>query len=182
MGFFSNLLQTVAPIVSSFVPGGSLITAAATGLGLLGPAGPPAITTQGPSTLGRPPLTSVVQQRDVRVAALAGQVDPRVVQDRQARGLGGGNGRFATDTIVETQDLVTGQIVKRRVLAGSPFLMNNEVRKLRQVARKLGKANAKLPRKTVAQSAQKELINAITQTALRRVLTGPGHGHPIINA
>jgi len=173
MGFFSNLLQTVAPIVSSFVPGGSLITGAASALGIL----PPAITTQGPSTLGRPPLTSVVQQRDVRVRALAGQNDPRIIQDRIARGLGAGNGRFVTDTIVQTTDLTTGDIVRRKVFDGSPFLMNKDVRQLRKTARKLSKANAKLPRKTVRASAQKELIDAITQTALRRVLTGPGHGH-----
>jgi len=84
---------------------------------------------------------------------------------------GRGNGFFATSTIVQTLDLRTGQIVRQRVLNGSPFLMNNEVNKLRTVARKLGKANARLPRKTRKASAQRELVDAVTQNALRRVIT-----------
>lgn len=82
-----------------------------------------------------------------------------------------GNGFFVTETIVQTIELATGQIIRSKCLAGSPFLMNNEVNKLRTVARKLGKANARLPRKTRRASAQRELVDAVTQNALRRVIT-----------
>jgi len=113
-----------------------------------------------------------IRAQAVARANLAQQVQPLLAAAAPVSVAGGrGNGFFATSTIVQTTDLRTGQVVRQRILNGSPFLMNNEVNKLRTVARKLGKANARLPRKTRRASAQRELVDAVTQNALRRVIT-----------
>jgi len=127
---------------------------------------------------GRAPLPSVTAGLSARRRALQGQVDPRILQERLGMVQNRGNGRFAVETIVQTTDLETGQVVRVQVFPGRPFLMNSDVRKLRQTAKKLGKANARLPRRTVGKSAQRELIDAVTQTALRKVLTDRSQACP----
>jgi len=85
---------------------------------------------------------------------------------------GRGNGQFVRQTTVQTFDLSTGAVVRQQVFDGAPFLMNNEVRRLRTVARKLGRANAKLPRRTVKQSPLSELKDAAVSAALTNVRKG----------
>jgi len=170
MGFLSNLLGAATQLLPG--PLGAIAQVAGTALGIAAPTPSNLLAAAAPAQttfLGPAPIQAPVTFGPRNVA----------LQARARTGISGqrGNGQFVVDTIVETTDLGTGKVVRRKVLEGSPFLMNNDVRKLRQTAKKLGKANARLPRKTVKQSAAKELINAITQTALRRVLTGPGHGH-----
>jgi len=84
-------------------------------------------------------------------------------------GIAGGNGVVARQTIVQTVDLASGAVVRSEVLPGAPFLMNSEVRSLRRVAKKVGRAHAKLPRRTVQKSAMKELTDAAVAEALRNV-------------
>lgn len=79
-----------------------------------------------------------------------------------------GNGRFARQTIVQTIDLVTKTVARTEVFSGAPFLMNNEVRKLRTVARKVARANGRLPRRTVRQSD----LSALKDNLVRQALTG----------
>jgi len=88
-------------------------------------------------------------------------------------GFGGGNGQFATRTIVETMNTMTGQIVSRKVLPGSPHLMNSEIRAAKKVFRQVRKLDARLPRKTVKTSKTKQLTDAAVDQAIRNV-TGPG--------
>jgi len=84
-------------------------------------------------------------------------------------GLPGGNGVVARQTLVQTINLMTGAVVRSELLPGAPFLMNSEVRSLRRVAKKVGRAHAKLPRRTVQKSAMKELTDAAVAEALRKV-------------
>lgn len=84
-------------------------------------------------------------------------------------GVAGGNGVVARQTIVQTINLMTGAVVRTELFSGAPFLMNSEVRSLRRVAKKVGKAHAKLPRRTVQKSALKELTDAAVAEALRKV-------------
>jgi len=127
-----------------------------------------------PTTRPAQPLAQFQARRAVAVASASSRVDPRIIMERTEQGRGRGNGFFATDTIVETIDLRTGEVVRRKVFDGSPFLMNTDVRKLRQTTRKLRKANASIPTKTRKPSAQKELIDAVTSRALRQVITSNG--------
>jgi len=84
-------------------------------------------------------------------------------------GIAGGNGVVARQTVVQTVDIATGVVVRAEILPGAPFLMNSEVRSLRRVAKKVGRAHAKLPRRTVQKSAMKELTDAAVAEALRNV-------------
>jgi len=81
----------------------------------------------------------------------------------------GGNGQFVRQTIVETIDLASNTVVRQLVFDGAPFLMNNEVRRLRTVAKKLGRANARLPRRTVKESAVSQLKDAAVRNALDNI-------------
>jgi len=70
---------------------------------------------------------------------------------------------------------MTGTVVREEVLQGAPFLMNNDVRKLRSTAKKLNRAAGRLPRRTVTPSKSKQLTDAVTDAALRGVVRGcPG--------
>lgn len=90
---------------------------------------------------------------------------------RQALSAPGGNGQRFRTTIVITQDVDTGRILRTEILKGAPFLMNNDVRKLSTISRKVSKANSKIPRKTVRESATTQLKNAAVDSALRNVLS-----------
>lgn len=78
----------------------------------------------------------------------------------------GGNGRTVRTTVVTTTNLLTGEIVRVVELDGAPFLMNKDVQKLRQTAKKLTRAHGKLPRRTVKESLTKQLTDAAVKSAL----------------
>ncbi len=87
-------------------------------------------------------------------------------------GFGGGNGSVATRTVVETMDLKTGAIVRRRVLPGSPFLMNSEIKAAKKVFRQSAALAKRIPRKTVKESATTQLKEAAIQAAIRNASSG----------
>jgi len=82
----------------------------------------------------------------------------------------GGNGSRFRTTIVITRETDTNRILRTEILKGAPFLMNNDVRKLSAISRKVSKANSKIPRKTVRESATTQLKNAAIDSALRNTL------------
>jgi len=88
-------------------------------------------------------------------------------------GFGGGNGRQATRTIVETMDLATGKIIRRKVMAGSPHLMNKDVSAAKKVFRVSAKLHGRMPRRTVKESKSKQLVEAATQAAISAVTCPP---------
>jgi len=90
-------------------------------------------------------------------------------------GFSGGNGRFATRTIVETMDTTSGKIVKRKTLPGSPYLMNSEVAGLRKVVKKSNNLQKRIPRRTVKQSTTSKLTEAVQMKAIQNVQL-PHHG------
>jgi len=90
-------------------------------------------------------------------------------------GFSGGNGRFATRTIVETMDTTSGKIVKRKTLPGSPYLMNTEVAGLRKVVKKSNNLQKRIPRRTVKQSTTSKLTEAVQMKAIQNVQL-PHHG------
>lgn len=82
-------------------------------------------------------------------------------------GFGGGNGKTATRTVVETMDLMTGAITRRKIMPGSPFLMNSDVKAAKRVFRQSANLQKRLPRKTVKASATSQLKDAAIDAAIR---------------
>jgi len=87
-------------------------------------------------------------------------------------GFGGGNGSVATRTIVETMDLRTGKIVRRKIMEGSPHLMNKDINAAKKVFRSVRKLDSRLPKKTRAVSKTKQLADAAIDRALRDTNNG----------
>jgi len=193
MGFFSSLIRGISKIAKPIL--GVL------GLGAAPAAAAPTIITAGlpagfvqagrglataaggaARALGRGAATLPGQLALTGGAAFAGSrlAAPGVAAPGLAPAVIGGpargNGRFARQTIVETLDLVTGQVVRQETFSGAPFLMNNEVRKLRTVARKLTKAHGKLPRRTQQVSLTSQLKDAAVRKAIEQTQC-PTSGH-----
>lgn len=175
MGFFSTLVRGIKAIAAPILgvlgfPVARTAVAAAPGLaarigGGIVATGGRAVVAAGRtiargavrffrSTTGQ--IITVVTAAEIAAAVAAGGVEVAGPGGGALIG-GGGNGRFVRSTIVTTTDLSTGQVVRTQQLDGAPFLMNNEVRKLRTVARKLQRAAGKLPRRTVKQSLSSQL-------------------------
>jgi len=83
-------------------------------------------------------------------------------------GFGGGNGRTATRTIVQTMDLATGQIIRMKTMPGSPRLMNSDVAAARKVIKSVGKLHNQMPRRTVKESQATKLKDAAIAAALAK--------------
>jgi len=105
------------------------------------------------------------------VGGLAGGAQPGGPVN--ATGFGGGNGKTATRTIVQTMDLATGEIIRVQMLAGSPKLMNKDVAAARKVARVRASLNKTTPTKTTKVSPMKTLQNSIVQAAIANVSCPP---------
>jgi len=91
-------------------------------------------------------------------------------------GFSRGNGRTANRTIVETMDLVTGQIIRRRMMPGTPHLMNSEIRAAKKVFKKSADLQKRIPRRTVKQSEVTQLKNALVRRAFQNVTVAPSGG------
>jgi len=180
MGFFSNLLGNIIPAVTTLF-GGAADPPAPVAAPAVQPAPRPI-----PMVREGAPLSQVLdffgplaQPGDLR-AVLAGDGGGAVAGPRprpitgvgpqipgaQQLGFSGGNGKTFRRTFVQTVDIASGQILRNITLQGAPFLMNKEVNQLRRTARKLGRANAKIPRRTVKESLTKQLTDAALTRAL----------------
>ena len=106
-----------------------------------------------------------VAEAVVTVGASVGALAADIVVD--STGFGGGNGRTATRTIVQTMDLLTGKIVRQKFMEGSPKLMNKDVAAAKKVIRTAGKLQRALPKKTVRESPATQLKDAVIAKAIR---------------
>jgi len=86
-----------------------------------------------------------------------------------AAAMGGGNGQLRTVTVVTTVDNA-GMVVRRRVLKGSPHLMNRDLVIAKRVLRTAGKLGRKFSRKTREVSQTKQLMSVIQQKAIANAL------------
>ena len=84
----------------------------------------------------------------------------------------GGNGRVHTRTIVQTVDNFTGQVLKQKIMMGSPHIMNSEIQAAKKVFRQSAKLHARMPRRPVKQSANAQLTEAVLDRAKRNVMGG----------
>jgi len=147
MGFLSQIASTALQFGTSLITGQPAIAAAA---GLIGGAGVQAIT--GPSA-------------GERAAARRGAVGT------------GGNGVTHRQTIVQTIDNATGEVIKEDIRRGAPFLMKHEIQVAKRVFKTVIKLSGKLPRKTVKESETTALKNQLTNKALTTAIETSGHHH-----
>ena len=154
MGFLSSIGRAI----------GGVARFAGRALGILPPA---AQTLPSPGIVGRTvrtvaPVAAGAALGAAGVAALS--------ESEQAMVRMGGNGRQTTITTVTTIDNQTGQAVSRKVLRGSPYLMNRDLVVAKRVLRTAGKLGRKFSRKTREPSKMKQLTDAIQDKALRQAL------------
>jgi len=188
MGFFSSIIGAIAkPVIGAFISAAAPAQTAApvlapkpfsptaSGGSFVGPLpvnvapGPSGLKVGGGKVFGGPQAQFDPQLRNNRLVAMSG--------DTSSGGISGGNGATATRTLIQTVDLATGLITALDIRTGSPFLMNNDVRKIRGLSKKLLRAAGKVPRRTAKTTPQKQLTNAVIQRTLNTVLTGDAH-HP----
>jgi len=151
-GGLANPLAILAPVTSVLGLGGGGGGAAAGGGGPLA-----AVTGVLGSVLDVP---GSVLGGVLDVAGLGGGGAPDLT------GFSGGNGTVATRTIVETVNVNTGQIVRRRSMPGSPFMMNSEVNAAKKVFRQSASLRKRLPKVKTKESPITQLKNQLVQKAL----------------
>jgi len=174
MGFLDSIFDVVAPLVSTFIPGGGLIAAAGRAAGL----GSQPVRAAPIPNIGGTALGGVIPAR-AGAAALAAQAAPAGA----ALSIGGGNGQVSVMTIVQTIDNATGAVIRTKTLRGSPFLMNNDIAVAKRVFRTVGKLSGRLPKKIVKQSEASKLKDEIQDAAFHAIRSGVSHGgHHLVPA
>lgn len=186
MGFFSDIIRTVGGVIGGIIggpaPAPAPVAVAPPRQFFPLPALQPMVQTVA-QAVPIPPGAQPFASSFMSTAALGGLTAAQalVAPGIQASGQpgtqgvpgGGGNGRSFRVTTVSTFDLATGALLRFEKFPGAPFLMNNDVRKLRATARKLTKAHGRIPRRSVKESLTKQLTDAALQGALRRQLPCP---------
>jgi len=171
MGILDGLIEAVTGVIAQVpvvgAPAAQVISQATDVVGLTSPAG----AGPGGGLLGNiiGVATSPLDILQGAIGGVVGQIGGKTVD---LTGFGGGNGRFATRTIVETLDTQTGVVVKRRTMPGSPHIMNSEIRAAKKVFRQSRKLESRLPRRTVKQSKSSQLSEAAIDKAIRDTQSG----------
>lgn len=181
MGFFSDILSgiggvvtQVAPILGALTGAGGLaglagavlapagkaasaLAAPAVGTTALTPAGAAAVAAAGGRQALLATAPGVGAPASAQLGFTAAQVAAGIGQDGTS-----GNANVRIQTLVQRIDRMSNTVISQTVLRGRPFLMNGEVRALKRVAKLIGKAHQKLPRRAT-QMSQKALNDAVTQ-------------------
>jgi len=165
MGFFGSLIKAGVGAIGGAIRG---FTGAAAPVAAATVRAPLSIASRA-ATLGRRALPIV------GAGALFGAADLATQAALGAGGgeisaMGGGNGRLRTVTTVITFD-DEGTVVRRRVLKGSPHLMNRDLVTAKRVLRVAGKLGRKFSRKVREPSQTKMLLSVIQQKAIEKALT-----------
>lgn len=113
-----------------------------------------AATVLGPASVAAPPITRATLAAASGVASM-------------------GNAQNFRQTIVQTIDRATGRVIREEIHKGSPFLMNTDIVRAKRVARLVSKAHARLPRRTVKQSAMSAANEALQNRMLAQITCPP---------
>jgi len=172
MGFLDSIFDVVAPLVSTFVPGGGVISALGRAAGL---------GTQPTRTVAPAPVAAAQSQILTGRSVGLPTTETRAARINRDLAIGGGNGQVSVMTIVQTIDNATGAVVREKTLRGSPFLMNNDIAVAKRVFRTVGKLSGRLPKKIVKQSQASKLKDEIQDAAFDVIRRGtdchPMHLH-----
>jgi len=158
MGFFSELLGVVAPVVGGLLggPAGAAVGALLT----------PGETTQlsvgrvGGAVLTPTQLLSAGGTAQQIIAATGGTT--AIV-----------TGRLRKRTIIETFDPATGKVLRQSVTAGGVAVFAADAAAAKRFFRQIRKLDQKLPRRTVKQSDVKQLTDRVVKNALERAGDDP---------
>jgi len=171
MGFFSNLIRGAGRLVRGFLGGAPVATAAAAPSQI---AAAPVLTSfrqvAGRAARRALPLAAAGGAFAVGDVAISQLLEPGTGAD----GVGGGNGRTVRTTIVVTQNAMTGEIIRREVRKGAPFLMGRDVQIANRVFRQSTRLQRRLPKKIVRQSQRSALVNRVVSSALERAACPTG--------
>jgi len=85
----------------------------------------------------------------------------------------GGNGQTFRRTIVLTIRADDGVIIRRKVLEGSPHIMNKDIQIAKRVFRASTKLGGRLPKKVVRRSRKSMLMDQVMENALERASCPP---------
>lgn len=166
MGFFSNLLSTIAPIASSFlgIPQAAAPMPVRTQLAVIPPA----------ATLARPPTPDVI----TTALATTGPGAISTPADRAAIGrvlgsgtraaLGGSKNRIQTEILTINP---AGQVIGREVRDGRPWLMRTDFVVMKRVLRTLSAGNKRVPRKVTRSRQQAEEL-AMVKGLVKGLISG----------
>jgi len=158
MGFFSELLGKVAPIAGALLGG----TAVGTGIAaLLG--GPETVTRVGTgaelaAARGVSPVlgTNVAQSLAAISVTPGGAACPPTTGGLRKR------------TIVQTFCPSSGKVFKQDMFAGGVAVRAADVAAAKRVFRQVSKLSSRMPRKTIKESAVKQLTDRVVKNALER--------------
>ncbi len=159
MGFFSNLIKGVGGIARSFlgIPSAPVVQAVAPVLArrplALAAAIAPSVVGGTLAPLGR---STVIDTRSV-----ADQAFSREGRAAQAR-FRGGNGNTFRQTLVQTRDRATGDVLATEVLEGAPFIMRRDI----QIAKRVIRTASKLGRLKGIRHVVKQTVASRTKMAI----------------
>jgi len=156
MGFFSSLLRTVGGVARSFLGVGAPARAAAP-IGISLPARARQI-----GRFGRAALPGAIGG-----GLVGGGVLALAPGEAGAVGITAGSG-LVRQTIVQTFDRSSGQVVRTEILKGAPYLMRREVTALKRVVRLVRQADKRIPRITRDKSPLSQLKDRWLADALGR--------------
>jgi len=158
MGFFSELLGTVATVGATLLGGPVAGTAVGTLLG----------TT--PETLAVGKVGGAVLT-PTQLLSAGGTAQQIIAATGGATALV--TGRLRKRTIVETFDPATGKVIKQLTFPGGVAIRASDVAAAKRVFRQVSKLSQKMPRKTVKESAVKQLTDRVVKNALERAGDDP---------
>jgi len=194
MGFFSGILKAVGAVVGGILNPVGTVTKLLTGDAKTAAS---AATAQSGAAVGATSLSAggvvvkgvqAIAKSPAVQGAVGGALATEAVIGDTAKIIGtgkgqimgtftggGGNGQFAKRTIVQTINLANGAVTNQVILEGAPFLMNKAVRELARTTKKLNKAHAKIPRRSVKMSLSKQLTDKVLRETIDNV--GDHHHH-----
>jgi len=155
MGFFSELLGTVATVGATLLGGPVAGTAVGTLLG-----GGAVEPTTAVGRVGGPVLTTA------QLTAAGGTAQQIIAATGGVTACPTTTGRLRKRTIVETFDPATGRVCKQTIFAGGVAVRAADVAAAKRIFRQVSDLHGKLPRKLTKQSEITQLKNRLVKNAL----------------
>lgn len=181
MGFFSTIAKVIGGVVGAVGRAVGILPAAVAPVAqAVARAAPTALRVAGTLATGAAIGAALTPAQAAAgagtgLAAVGGMLSVTNPATGQIMNVGGGNGVQTTITMVQTIDNATGQIVRAKIFAGSPFLMNKEVAHLKSTSRKLRRGAARVPTRRVRATTTSLIKDAIEDKMLHLAQGSTGH-------
>ena len=198
MTFHNSILSVLSPVTGGILGGPSPDpTGAAPVFGAAGPTGVPGLIAgpSGPGSAVGPVFNTVASVTSLLLSLPAAILTPALAaiglgdgisdEDFAAEtttislappnleGFSRGNGRTANRTVVETLDILTGIIIRRRFMPGTPHMMNSDIRAAKKVFRQSAALRKTLPTRKTKESEATRMKNELVAAALQNAKCPP---------